>query len=103
MFDVPQLPCYKIHKQSNHAMGIIWFESETHMNHFEQNYVGNFFIRFLEMDLFPFRKATGSFVKGDGFNFDLQFELFYGGVCDKMRSAADLLSGNLHLRRFIKG
>lgn len=102
MFSVPQLPCYKIYKQSNHAMRIIWFENDTCMNHFEKECVGDFLIEFLEMDLCAFQKAMGSFVKDDSLNFDLQFELGYRSICDKMRNAADLLSSNLHLSRFIK-
>lgn len=101
MFYVPQLPCYKIYKQSNHALRIVWFENETSMGHFEQDCVGDFLIQFLEMDLSAFQKVMGGFTKGNEFNLRLQTDIGYRGVCEKMRDAADLLAGNIHLHRFL--
>ena len=101
MFYVPQLPCYKIYKQSNHTLHIVWFENETNMGHFEQACVGNFLIQFLQMDLSAFQKVMREFTKGNEFNFHLQADIGYHSVCDKMREAADLLSENIHLHRFL--
>lgn len=101
MFYVPQLPCYKIYKQSNHALRIVWFENETSMGHFQQDCVGDFLIQFLEMDLMKYIKAVEGLGIGTEFNFGLLSKCSFAELCDKMYDTADLLSGNLHLHRFL--
>lgn len=101
MFYVPQLPCYKIYKQSNHALRIVWFENETSMGHFQQDCVGDFLIRFLEMDLTEYIKAVEELGAGTEFNFRLLSQCGFTEICDKMYDTADLLSSSLHLHRFL--
>lgn len=101
MFYVPQMPCYKIYKQSNHALRIVWFENETNMGHFQQDCVGDFLIRFLEMDLTEYIKAVEELGTGTEFNFRMLSKWSFAETCDKMYDTADLLSSNLHLHRFL--
>lgn len=103
MFYVPQLPCYKIYKKANHAMQIVWFENESNMGHFHQECVGDFLIRFLEMDLSEFIGALNQFGEGTQFRTQLLFEQGYGKTKDALLDTADLLSGNLHLHRLLVG
>lgn len=101
MFYVPQLPCYKIYKQSNHVLRIVWFENETSMGHFQQDCVGDFLIQFLEMDLTEYIKAVEKLGTGTEFNFRLLSQCGFTEICDKMYDTVDLFSSSLHLHRFL--
>lgn len=103
MFYVPQFPCYKIYKKSNHAMQIVWFENEQNMGHFHQECVGSFLIHFLEMDLTEYIRSLNQFGEGTQFRTQLLFEQGYGKTKDALLDTADLLSGNLHLHRLLVG
>lgn len=103
MFYVPQLPCYKIYKESAHALRIVWFENESNMGHFKQECVGDFLIQFLEMDLTEYEAVVWQFGSGTDFEPELLIKLGYTGLKTQLLNAADLLSGNLHLHRFLVG
>lgn len=98
---VPQFPCYKVYKKANHALQIVWFENESSSGHFSRDCAGGFLIQFLEMDLTDYANALSGFIKDGEFNFRLQFDIGYRGVCDKLREAADLVSDNIYLHRFL--
>lgn len=103
MFYVPQLPCYKIYKQSNHVLRIVWFENEANMGHFQQDCVGDFLIQFLEMDLTEYIERLNQFGEGTQFRVQLLFEQGYRKTKDALLDIADLLSSNLHLHRLLVG
>ncbi|MEG0272753.1 MAG: DUF6076 domain-containing protein [Hydrogenoanaerobacterium sp.] len=103
MFYVPQLPCYKIYKKANHAMQIVWFESEISTGHFSQDCVGDFLIEFLEMDLTKYAKALRQFGESTKFHTQLLFDLGYLKIKEMLLATADLLSDNLHMHRLLVG
>lgn len=100
---VPQVPCYKVFKESAQALRIVWVDAQQNAGHFRQDCVGDFLIHFLELDLTTFIKSLKQFGEGTQFDDSLLFDQGYRKTKEQLFDAADLLVDNLHLHRLLVG
>ena len=101
MLYFPNPPYYKIYRQENNALHIVWFDEQGNTGHFTQNSVGDFLIQFLEMDLQLYLDKINEVTGGTDFEASLLLQYPFDELTPIAYDTANMLSGNTHLHAFM--